>query len=678
MRPGYTGLVLALGAFALIARFLPPGLREVALYPALGVFPGMLAAHVLARRENGLRRWVTGLALSPLLSALAGWILLALGVALPVAAVVIPVTSWVGWLVAVRGSPATSEPDPAPARRAWLLWALGFAGLVAILPLLNRWILVHSDAWFHAGLVWDIVLHGIPPESPNFAGSPSNYMWMYHVFVAALVSLGGDPFVNMAILNVVGAFVIVSLVHRLACRLWGDERAATGAVALTLLGLNAGAWLLWPLTMVKTLSGSYTGAQEFVRQLHTIHPLSQRIIHSLSAPFALMSSLIDKFTVATALNYAWVLVLLVLWGALDWLGRGRRTSLVLVALGTCGIFLFHGVVAFSAVPVMLLTLLALLLLGGRWSWLPGRGRVAALAAAVAAGTISGLPYLWGLSRGWASRGTGLRENPLRLGFEMPWTILTSLAIVLWLARRPLRRAFRERLPLPAVVALYAIAMTLFALVIHLPVYNESKFVFQILFLFALLAGPEVHPWLERLVVRHGRARTTAILALLFLVGPALTVLGYVAEPAGRTSSRTKPDPAEQVVYAWIREQTEPDAVFLDAGQRDLIMVHGRRRLYLGTRTGVEQFAFPPLETGRRMAVMADLYGECRDLAGDVESLRALRRPVYVLCRPEDGPAGSGPVPCVARHPERFAEALRVSGYRVYRLREPQGPETSGR
>lgn len=662
-----TVLALLLGAVALAAGLLPAGLRTIALYPALGLFPGMFLAQVLARRESALHRWVVGLALSPLAGALAGWILLSLGVALPTSARVIAGVAWAGWLAGTLVRPAGPAEGPGPASRSWLAWALGFAGLVALLPALNAWVLVHFDGWFHAGLVWDIALHGIPPESPNFAGPPSSYMWIYHVFVAQLVVLGSDPFVAMAVLNVADAFLFVALVHRLGLLLWRDARAARGAVALALLGLNAGAWLLWPLWLLRGLSGEVVGREEILRQLRTIRPLSDLVIHSLSAPYAVMLSLLDKFTEGTALNYAWVLLLLALWGGLDWLAGGRRGRLVLVALAACGIFLFHGVVAFSAVPVLIATLLAMLVLRRRWTWLPGSGRVTALAAALAAGALAGLPYLLRLSRGWASPDAGPGASPLRFGWEMPWTLVTSLAVVFWVAREPLRRAFRERLPGPATVALVALAMTLFTLVIHLPVFNESKFVFQVFFLLALLGGAAFHPWLGRMTARCGRTRAAAVFALLFLVGPVLTVIGYVADPAGRTSPKIRPRPAERTVYEWIRERTATDAVFLDARQRDLVMVHGRRRLYLGTTTGTEQFAFPPAETRRRLAVMADLYGECRDAAGDAAALRELGRPVYLLCRPEDVAAAAEPG--VAAHPGLFTEVVRVDGYRVYRLRE---------
>jgi hypothetical protein len=661
--------VLALGLLAASGRFLPAGFREVALYPALGAFPGLLAARLLVRRTSGLDRWVLALALSPLLSTLVGYVLIALGVSLPSAGVLIAAVSWGGWLVATCvPEPASGAPDGAPSR-TWLAWALGFAALVAALPLLNHWILIHFDGWFHAGMVWEIVLHGVPPQSPNFAGPPSNYMWMYHVYVGLLTAAGGDPFVMMAILNVADAFVLVGLVHHLGWLLWRDERAANGAVAMALLGLNAGTWLLWPLCLVKAWTGDVTGWNEIHRILLAIRPLSDHVTFSLSAPFTVMLSLLDKFTEGTALNYAWVLLLLVLWGMLDWLGGGRRSRLALVALGTGGIFLFHGVVALSATPVLFATMAVALILRRRWRWLPGPARMAGLAAAMAGGILLGLPYLWGLLRGWTAPGTSLRHSALTLRPAIPWTIATSLAVVAWLAWGPLRRACRESRPGPVLVAIGAAITTAFTLVVHLPVDNESKFIFQILFLLALLAGAAFHPWLTRLVSRRGRPGATAIFAVLFVVGPVLTVVGYAADPAGRTSSRLRPTPAERTLYEWIRERTETNAVFLDAQQRDLIMVLGRRRLYLGTRTGTDQFAFPAQEVSRRQALMDDLYGPCRDPKGDAATLRTLGCPVYVVYRPEDRLPDANPADCAAAHPDLFQPVLAVDDYRVCRLRE---------
>jgi hypothetical protein len=209
-------------------------------------------------------------------------------------------------------------------------------------------------------------------------------------------------------------------------------------------------------------------------------------------------------------------------------------------------------------------------------------------------------------------------------------------------------------------------------VVHLPVDNETKFVFQIFFAVALLAGAELFPWFSRLVARRGRRVAATVFGLLFLVGPVLTVSGFVSDRNERVSPRTRLSPGEERLYEWIRNRTETDAVFLDDHYCDLIMVHGRRPLYLGSASGPEQFAFPLQELLRRRAVMADVYGPCGDLARDAGALDSLRRPIYLLYRPWAGEPERAAFRGLERSPGLFTQVLARGGYRVYRLRDPQG------
>src|SRR5882672_9896119 len=184
------------------------GLVAVALYPALGVFPGMAAAFLFGGRSSRAQRWLIGLTLSPLVSAVAGWALMAVGVALPLAARAVALAGLGAWallelLHAGRADAPADEGEPLPALVRW--WSLGLAAAVALPPLLNPFIRVHGDGWVHAGLVWEIAVRGFPPQDPRFAGLPLNYVWFYNLFVALFTGLPGahDPFAIMAILNVI-------------------------------------------------------------------------------------------------------------------------------------------------------------------------------------------------------------------------------------------------------------------------------------------------------------------------------------------------------------------------------------------------------------------------------------------------------------------------------------------
>ncbi len=668
-------LLVLLGLASLAARALPPGLREVAFYPALGLFPGLLVAELLAGREREFDRWILGLALSPLVAALAGIGLCRLGVSLAVGTSLIAGVSFGGCLIAQVGRrlrrPSSSE---FPERRSWqwLGWALGFAGVLALLPIVNPWLLVRADSWFHAGMVWEIVRRGIPPETPSVAGPPANYMWTYNFFLAQSTSRGCDPFVLMAVLNVVSGFLLVAIVRRLALLAWRSEQAATGAAALALVGLDAGTWLLWPLSPLRALTGQVRGGAELTRQLHNVHLLDAGVLYFVAAPFSSVASLIDKLTEGTALGYAWILLLLLLWSALAWLEQGRRRTLGVAALATLGLFFLHAVVALSVVPVMLVTLAAIWLLRGRQTWLPPRGRVLSLLLAVAVGAGLGMPYLWSVMRAWTRADSGPRFHYLPPDAFMLWTLLTTVGVVGWLAWRPALRSFRERLALPAVVTAFALFMTLYALAVRLPVPTDTKLVVQVFFPLALLAGAGFLPGVARLAARRGRGFAAAVLALVFGVGPLLTVIGFAADPSRGSDPHFLETPAERRLDAWVRERTPVDAVLLDGGFRNLLTVRGQRRQYLAS--GYEPFVlgFPAAELALRTAVMQDLYGPGADLAADAEKLRALGAPVFVVYRPEDrrgprtpwsGPAGRG---------DLYTPVYAADGFHVFRVRETAG------
>jgi hypothetical protein len=246
---------------------------------------------------------------------------------------------------------------------------------------------------------------------------------------------------------------------------------------------------------------------------------------------------------------------------------------------------------------------------------------------------------------------------------MPWTLLTSCGVALWLARRPAAAAFRERRPAAALLALFAAAMIAYSLVVRLPSRNENKFPFQCFLPIAVLGGAAFLPAIRALVARRGRVIGGVVIAALFLVPPALTLGSYIMDPGGRVSPRLHRPPGVPELDAWILAETARDAVFVDDGFRDLLAVEARRRLYLGSSSGPELAGFPRDEIAERRAVVADLYGPGTELDPDVVSLRKLGAPIYVLYRP------GAPRPAAGR-PDLFELAYDRDGYVVYRVRVP--------
>ncbi|MBI5711351.1 MAG: hypothetical protein HZC42_13790, partial [Candidatus Eisenbacteria bacterium] len=423
---------LLLGLVTLIAPWLPGLAGQAALYPALGVFPGMAVAWLLAGRGPAAPRWTLGLALSPLVSAGAGALLVLGGMSLPASSRLIAAAGFALWVAGEALRPATRGADgvePAPELRWQVGLGVAFAAAAAIPALVNPLRSIWSDAWIHGGLVWDIVRHGLPPEDPRFAGLHLNYVWFFDLYIAQLVSLGWrDPFATMAIFNTVNLVVFLSLAYRMGLTLWRDRTAAAGAVALTAFGLNAGVWLLWPGRFVTALVGHTRGWSEVAAELHGVRFGAMPVLYQLSAPFGHIASFIDKFTVGTALSYAWIQLLVFLWGALLWVRDGRREALAWVAVGAAGMLFMHGVVGLSAIPVALGTFGLAWLLSFRWNWLPARGRLVALAAATLAGAAVAAPYTRSIFTGWSAEKTGVPSHYLWPGWTMPWTLVTALAV----------------------------------------------------------------------------------------------------------------------------------------------------------------------------------------------------------------------------------------------------------
>jgi len=348
--------VIGLGLIALLGQYLGGVAGTIAIYPALGVFPGLAAALVLGWRWSRGRRWLIGLTLSPLVSASAGWALMAAGVPLPSAARAVALAGFAAWAVLealrARSGEAPAEAGaPLPRAVRWL--GLGLAGAIALPPLLNPFVYVHNDGWVHAGLAWEIAVRGMPPQDPRFAGMPINYVWFYNLFLGLFAGLPGrggpshDPFIVMATLNVIAMVLFVRFAYHLGYAVWRDRGAATGAALLVTLGFNAGAWLLWPLRFLTALGGYVRGMPAVRQILQDVHLLDDRVFYALGAPFAYPVNFLDKFLLGSPLAYTWLLILFYLDAVLEWLRAPRVELLACAALAISGILLFHAVPGLS-------------------------------------------------------------------------------------------------------------------------------------------------------------------------------------------------------------------------------------------------------------------------------------------------------------------------------------------
>jgi hypothetical protein len=665
-----------------VAGLLLPGpAGDVAAFVWLGALPGLALVRLLLPGAAAATRWTLGVALAPLTASVVGWALLSAGQPLAVAARVVAMGSlllFAGGEARAFGTPVRSDDDAPADAHAWR-WALGAAAFVALPALLSEYIRVRSDSWVHAGLVWEIAERGIPPQDPRFAGLQLNYVWFYNLFLAMLGALrpGSSPFTHIATANACWMAVQVWLGWQVAWALWRERAAARAALPLLLVGLNAGMLLLWPLWLLRALIGDVRGPAQLRQMLASAHWDRTDVIHQLCAPYAWMVNSWDKFTIGTALGYAYLLLLVTLWAATRWLGdvRDVRDSgqppawrwLLVTFTGAAGMMLFHSVVGLSVIPVGVGACLLFTLLATRERKLGSTARPLVLALALLAGLAATWGYFRSIVNGWDQGHTGIAHHYLQLGWQMPWTLATACAVVLLAAWPGVRRALAEH-RVPAVfVACWILGMTVFALVVHLPGDNETKFVWQVFAPLALLGGAGVPALLAGVRRRLGTPLAAALGVLAFVLPAALFEYGYLADRSAATAPETKRAPGEHELYTWVREHTPVNAVFTDYRSRDILLVEGRRRLLAGTLFGPEKAAFPAAELARRRTAMADLYGAGRDLAGDSACLDALRAPAFVLYRTADF-TGATPWAALDADSARFERVYEATGFRVYRRR----------
>ncbi len=672
----------ALGAIVLASEGLRGVLGQVALYPLLGAFPGLALAWLLLRGASPTTRWVVGFALAPLISSMLGWALIASGVEVALASRAIGWSAWLIWVLLLARSPvAPPDEDPgeqAPPSRAVGLLAAALAVAIVIGYLANQpWMLIKSDAWAHVGIMWDILERGMPPQDARFAGLHLNYVWFFNLFVGMLVRLhDGDPFVFMAIHNVVDVALIAWVGYLAGWMLWRGRDAAVGAAFLTCFGFNAFAYVLWPLRGATAFFGEHRGLDAFRAAYAMPAFTSWRIMADLSAPFGWFVNFVDKFVTGTSIHYSWLLMMLLLWAMVRLIRGPSAGGWIVAMLASAGMQLWHGVVGLSVVPVAGCAVALALALRPWWRWLPPAGRLLSFGAAIALGFALVLPYTLDISRGWAAGESGLHVAPVRLDYRILIAVATSCAFAFVLALGPLRDALRERRGEVALVTIDAAGILAFSILIALPNFNETKFAFLSFVPLALLGGPSFLPWVRGVRRRFG-AIGFAILCTLLALPHVLTLTGFALDREHLTAPALHPAPGENDLYAWIRTHSHPRDVFVDARYRDLIMVRARRQLYLGSDAGPEKAAFPLKEVLERRAVMADLYGPASELNRDAAALARLGRPVFVLIRPSDEVAGSKAGMALAARPDLFRPLYDRDGFVLYAVVMPDSTPSRG-
>jgi hypothetical protein len=532
---------------------------------------------------------------------------------------------------------------PLPTRTIVVTCAL-FGVAVLLSYLVNRYLLIRADAWYHASIVNEIIDRGFPPKEPLLPDVPIRYMWIYHLFIASSNGLTGlGVFPGLALFNVMNALAFPYLVFRLTSFFTSRKRDLIATPIFAISGLASAAWIFWPLGLLRALTGGKQGWGELVRLLKEIDLNSANVLYFLS-PFEGIPSVgnwiinvVDKFITITAFAFAFNIILLTFIVALS-VGFGKRFALkplVTAFVLMLGALLFHVVGGMSLVLAVIGSgaLLALDRLARRRGAIPVFHALALPGAAILAGAAA-FPYILSLTAGGDTASSA--RSLVHFGIANIVTIALPLAALFGPARRALREIFSMRSEAYTILATWAIALLVCNVFIDLAVGNESKFVFP---LFLILFPPIVWKILDGIEAARGRRRALLVAwtAFLFVVPPVLTYRGFILDsPRTRVEERRyNVIPDDRRIYKWIADNTPLGSVLIGSSICDLSPVYAHRRDFYPDVLTIEVFGYNNEKIRLYKSIQDKFLAGILPSPEDIHVLVDLESPIYVVLWQED-------------------------------------------
>ena len=619
-------LLAALAAIA-VQIHLPLPLRAPLGYLLIGVIPGWLLAQSLLRTKGVTpeEKAMASLALSIPIAIL--------GRALAFRAGFPPSTYvWV-WAAACSVWAMLLRP---PARRGPRIdrpaWAIvgALALLVAIPAGFNHVIRVYGDAMFHAQIVKEIALRGLPPQDPSFAGMPLTYMWQFHVWAVALTeTMGLSPY---EVFPWVGGAMMAALgfgACRVASLFWVERRYRRLAPAVVALGMNALGWvLLAGHTFVSPLVGANHGMVEWRGQISAmlLHPNGNAVcIALIYNSYFILCSLLFKFFCANALGAGLTLIVATFALTAAYLREGGRGRLVGLAIAGMSAAVIHPLVGVPAAAC----LFAGLALAGAGA----EGRAAALRAAVAmaVGLLAGAVVIaWMLSVGLRG-GEPTRFHLVRLNL-LP--LMQGLSVVLlpaiwgWLAARR-RSNVLARFGLG-----FALASIALALVLDLPYVGEAYLVYVAYLGVAFFAAAGVAAAIAWMTRRIGAVPAWALVVLVFVPSALLMFNGFARQSESWGLAGYPETHDEIATFDWVRDHTPVNAIVIDSQyfSSSSVAAYAGRRGWFGGMRQVELVGYPRVEMAARGRAVANLLLGPGLRDSTWQMLRAVRAPLFIVAR----------------------------------------------
>jgi len=526
----------------------------------------------------------------------------------------------------------TSEEPEIP--NTLLLISAGFAFIIALLYIVNPFLTVRSDSWYHASVVNEILDRGIPPMEPRFPDIKIRYMWIYHLFISTWKMISGiGVFAALATLNVVSALSLPYLAGRLTSLFKPGKKYILLTPVFVVAGLESVSWVLIPLNFARALTGEVKGMAEISRMVREINLNSSEVIQFLHPYWSWMVNLIDKFITITAFSYSLDLfVLCFIVFVVGW--KDRRIDLrkaILLTLLISGTLLFH-VITGSALTLTIIGASILSTLIYRFIFKEELNRFVSITAPIAA-ILAGafcFSYINSLTGGNVSS-DGSIFSMLHIGIRNILTILFPLVVLYCPARIALRKLLKTNWKDYEPFAIWIIALIFLNILVNLPTRNESKLIFP---LFLILSPPIIWEAIDKIRGPAGIKKSTLIAwtILIFFVPPILTVRGFLIDKPVKEFEKARylVSDEQKMVFNWIKNNTEIDAVIMEDNINCLMPVFAHRRNFYPPPSAITVTGYRGEKVSMYREIKDNIFSQEPIKDETINKLKSVKNDVYII------------------------------------------------
>ncbi|MBN1164033.1 MAG: hypothetical protein JXB45_05620 [Candidatus Krumholzibacteriota bacterium] len=663
--------VLLLCALSLFIS-LPPAVNAVCSFLMLYFLPGFVFLLYLGDRERPfLDNLLFPLLISPVLMALLLWGLhnltgsidSSLRLSLAIVYLFFIISVFQGRFLKTNREPR-SEPGV-------LVACFLFGALIFTLFAVNRFLPVRLDGWFHISLLNEILNRGLPPLDPYFPDVPVRYMWIYHLFLAGWQKLSGtSAVITVGLFNIVNAFVFPYLIVRLAANFTSRRRYLLLMPLFSVAGLESASWIYYPFVFVRALGGDVKGWDEIIRNIKSIEINGGQVIHFLSPYGTWMVSLVDKFIIVTAFNYALNLFLLclILVLSVDFKRRISWKTAVLVFFLMWGAFLFHVIIGASLVVAVIGS--GFMLAAIRWfknREKPPLFHSYVLCGAAVLTVAVGLPYVASLMA-VGGGGNFLTDN-LQISVKNILTIVAPLIVLFCPARAAGRELIKGGTYRHAIIGTWIASLLILNFFADLPTRNESKLIFPLFLMLTPLIALQIMILIEKARGKR-RALLLAWTGLLFLVPLGLTIRGFFLEkPVLPVEVRRQSITAEEkALFAWIKGNTALQSVIAEDNEYTWMPVLAERRNFFPRESAFTVLGYQGEKLEKYREIRHAFFSPGPLPEESLDRLRKVGLDFYIVVWREDLEEKPYLEEKLRGRGELYREVFRNAGGTVYSLR----------